>query len=156
MKKKILSFMLAVCLFVPCLFMLTACGNSGVVGKYSLYAISSEGITWTKADFEAKVDSEDLSEIEQGLMVMASMLFEENAITLELKDDNTVVFAMSMMGQTEETTGTWTQDGDKITMTPNDEDADADDVLEITIVDGKLVVAEFMGEDGATLTFAKQ
>ena len=40
MKKRLLSLLVAVCLFIPCMFMLTACGKANVAGTYSVYSVS--------------------------------------------------------------------------------------------------------------------
>ena len=144
MKKKLLSLLVAVCMFVPCLVMLTACGNN-VVGKYSLYSLTYGEITVTKDDLGAEnLDPEKAAFIE--------MFGEEMfAATIELKDDNTAI----MGGDGDEMTGTWSQDGDKITITLAVEEGDVDQTQVFTFADGKLSYSMGEGEEAVTMTFAK-
>ena len=150
MKKRLLSLLVAVCLFIPCMFMLTACGKANVAGTYSVYSVSYNDITWTKAQYEANKESEELTEPEEEFLMYASMMFE-SAMSFELKDDNTFTSSSTMFGQTSTQTGTWAKDGDKITitMTP-EEEGDEVESQEMTYADGKLVMS--MTEDDMTIT----
>ena len=98
MKKKLLSLLVAVCLFIPCLFMLSACGNN-VVGKYTVSEITMGDTTWSKAEFEEKKDSEDLSLTEKMFVEMCSAFFD---MSLELKEDgalcNVAPTVLQLMG----------------------------------------------------------
>lgn len=148
MKKRILSFLVAVCLLVPCMF-LVACGNT-VEGKYSLYSIKYGDVTWTKADYEAKAESADLTEPEQ-MMAMVWGFIGESAPTIELKKDGTVVMESTYEDEVETTNGTWTKEGDTITFTEAGEDPE---VMTLKLVDGKLVMTNEEME-GVEFTFSK-
>ena len=148
MKKRILSFLVAVCLLVPCMF-LVACGNT-VEGKYSLYSIKYGDVTWTKADYEAKAESADLTEPEQMMAAVCSYIFEA-APTIELKKDGTVVMESTYEDEVETTNGTWTKEGDTITFTEAGEDPE---VMTLKLVDGKLVMTNEEME-GVEFTFSK-
>lgn len=150
MKKRLLSLLVAVCLFIPCMFMLTACGKANVAGTYTVYSVSVNETTWTKEQYEARKEASDLTEAEETLISNGSYLFEME-MTFELKDDNTFTTTSSMFGQTMTQTGTWAKDGNKITitMTPEEEGEEAN-VQEYTFEDGKLVMS--MTEDDMTIT----
>jgi hypothetical protein len=116
MKKKILSLLVAVCLFIPCLFMLSACGDT-VVGKYTLSEVGMGEVSWTKEQYEEKKDSDDLDETEQMLLFMAAVMFgSEDDVTIEFKEDGTCFIDGSIMGQETTEEGTYTVDGDRITI----------------------------------------
>lgn len=155
MKKRLLSFLVAVCLFIPCMFMLTACGKANVTGTYSIYSVSYNDITWTKEQYEANKESEDLTETEEEFLMYAAMMFE-SAMSFELKDDNTFTTSSTMFGQTSTETGTWSKDGDKITITMNpEEEGDETESQELTYSDGKLVMSMTEEDMVITITLAK-
>lgn len=139
MKKKFLSLLVAVCMFIPCLFMLTACGNK-LEGTYTLHSVTIGETTWTKADYEEKKESTDLSEEEQDMLFAFGM-----NISIEIKDDGTCSYSMTFGEETETMDGTWTQDGDKVTITFDG------DPQEFTYKDGKLSGSM----DGMTMVLAK-
>ena len=69
-------------------------------------------------------------------------------MTFDLKDDGTaVVTSPNEEGQIQETAGTWTLDGETLTVTINDEP------LTLTLVDGNLVADS---GDGMALTFGRE
>ena len=153
MKKRLLSLLVAVCLFIPCMFMLTACGKANVAGTYSVYSVSYNDITWTKAQYEANKESEELTEPEEEFLSYAAMMFE-SAMSFELKDD--ITSSSTMFGQTSTQTGTWAKDGDKITITMNpEEEGDEVESQELTYSDGKLVMSMTEEDMTITITLAK-
>lgn len=153
MKKRILSFLVAVCLLVPCMF-LVACGNT-VEGKYSLHSIKFGELTWTKADYEAKAEATDLTEAEQSLVMVWGFMGESEP-TIELKKDGTVVMTATYDEEVETTNGTWTKDGDTITLTITEgEGEEAEEYTQtLKYVEGKLVMANEEME-GVEVTFSK-
>ena len=154
MKKRLLSFLVAVCLFIPCMFMLTACGKADVTGTYTGYSVSVNDTVWTKEQYEARKDASDLTEAETMLLNLAEELFENNA-TFEIKDDNTFVSAVREGENADTQTGTWTLDGDKLTLTFDVEDGNEPYTQELTFEDGKLVMTQTFGEMTMKMVLAK-
>jgi len=142
MKKKILSFLVAVCLFIPCLFMLTACGGD-VTGVYKVSTITVGEVSWNKSKYESKKESSDLSNTEE----MISYFFAMN-FTIELKEDNKYVMTITSDDEVETMEeGTWAQEGKKLTLTPTEMESE-EDIHELTITNGKLVMVDnFTGEE---------
>lgn len=146
MKKKLLSLLIAVCLFIPCLFMLSACGNN-VVGKYTVSQITVGDTTWTKAEFEEKKDSEDLNETEKMFIEMYASFFEFN---YEFKEDGVCVQSHEVLGVEKSVEGTYTVDGDKVVVTA---EGDSD---ELTFKDNTLTFTDKLGENTQLIiVFAK-
>ena len=147
MKKKILSLLVAICMFIPCLFMLTACGND-LVGSYTVYSATMGETTLTKADYDAKAGAGTLNEVEEELgEILAS------SQTLELKKDNTFVMTAVYGDETITTNGTWTEDGDKVTLNVTAEEDDEAEAVVLTVKDGKLVMTI---EEDYSVTYAKK
>lgn len=144
MKKKLLSLLVAVCLIVPCIFMMTACGKDDIYGKYTMYSVTVDETTMTKADYEAITDTSNLTEDEEECYDY----FEENT-AFTLNEDGT----FSMTYDTSPTSyveseGTWTQDGDKIEMSF---DSGTSNKINATLKDGKLTLELY----GNNLVFTK-
>ena len=151
MKKKILSFIVAVCLFIPCLFMLSACGSDSVVGKYTLSEVGMGEVSWTKEQYEEKKDSDDLDETEQMLSYMAAMMFgSENDVTIEFKEDGTCFIDGSIMGQETAEEGTYTVDGNKIIL-----DGEDSEEAQMIYENGKIIVSITQGEQTIKMIFTK-
>ena len=150
MKKRILSFIIAVCLFIPCMFLMTACGGDSVPGTYKATEITYGDETLTKADLEEKINSEDLG-TEQFIYEM--FLEMMNANSFELKKDNTVVMTSVFDGETETQTGTWAQDGDKVTISYSEDGEDIS--VEFTFKDGKLTMTESDMGMTTTIVYSK-
>ena len=147
MKKKLLSLLVAVCLFIPCLFMLSACGNN-VVGKYTVSEITMGDTTWSKAEFEEKKDSEDLNATEKMFVEMCASFFELN---FEFKEDGVVVQTANVLGVETSEEGTYTVDGDKVVITYSKGDSD-----ELTFKDNTLTCTEDLGANTQfKIVFAK-
>ncbi|MBQ7352207.1 MAG: hypothetical protein IJW59_05070 [Clostridia bacterium] len=145
MKKKILSLLVAVCLIVPCMI-LAACGAKGPEGKYTIHSIAVGETVWTAEDYEAKKDAEDLEGAEMFLQMIGSVCFGEDSMTVELKEDKTFVMAGSMGEGYEEHTGTWTLDGETLTLTNSEAE---DEPLVCTYKDGTL---SYSMEEGPEMT----
>ena len=141
MKKKLLSLLVAVCLFIPCLFMLSACGNN-VVGKYTVSEITMGDTTWSKAEFEEKKNSEDLNGTEKMFVEMCASFFELN---FEFKEDGVCVQTHKVLGEERSVEGTYTVDGDKVVVTSEG------DSREVTFKDNTLTLTADLGA-GATMT----
>lgn len=121
MKK--LGIVLALLICTVCMG-LAACGNSPV-GTWKLESMTTNGIT-------IKVGDSD-----------STFSISEDICVLEFKDDGTVT--MSAMGVAEGT-GTWTQKGNTVTITFEDESHD------VTIEDGKITISS----EGTTMVLAKK
>ena len=68
------------------------------------------------------------------------------SMTLELKEDGTAEMVMEMAGQKDTDAGTWSVEGDTLSMTFKEA------TLTATIADGKFA----MEQDGANITFSKE
>ena len=116
--KRIVSLTLVV-LMIAALFV--GCGSDSVPGTYKLKKINDKGV---------KEFFDDLGMDLSTLGVDASKL--EDMMTMTLKDDGTVEIADNMDGSGETVTGTWKQDGDKVTISAGGED------MELTFKSGAL------------------
>ena len=152
MKKKILSLLVAVCLIVPCMILAACWGAKGPEGKYSIHSISVGEIVWTAEDYEAKKDATDLEGAEGFLQMIGSVCFGEDAMTVELKEDKTFVVVGSMGEGPEEKTGTWTLDGETLTLTNSEAE---DDPLVFTYKDGTISYSTEEGPMTVTITLKK-
>ena len=134
--KRIISLTLVV-LLVAALFV--GCGSSSVDGTYKMTKINDMSLK----DFYtqmAEAFGVSLDDLDIDLDAIA------DSFTLTLKADGTAVVKGDMEGEsTEEKTGTWKQEGDKVTITIDDEP------MEFTFKDGTLT-AEM---DGMAVTFSK-
>ena len=97
--KKILTILIATLLCICCVGMV-ACGGDGVEGVYKFKSMTYEGETYEIGD-EAPWGDDILS---------------ADSNTFELKEDGTVVSTSKVAGQTETQNGTWTKDGNTITV----------------------------------------
>ncbi len=137
--KRIVSLTLVV-LMIAALFV--GCGSDSVPGTYKLKKINDKSI---KEFYEeiAKAAGVDLSTMGVDVNKM------EDMITITLKDDGTVEmkgsFEMDEDAEDQVATGTWTQDGDKVTITVDG------DAQECTFKSGELTITE----SGMSMTFAK-
>ena len=134
MKKKILSLLVAVCLFVPCLFMMTACGKEDVYGKYTIQSVTIDETTMTRAQYEEITDASNLDDNENDCY----WIFVQNT-TIELKEDGTFTLSFDEEG-TEPTSanGNWTKDGDNLKLCIDGSD---ESLYDATLKDGKLTIA---------------
>jgi hypothetical protein len=126
--------------------MLSACGNN-VVGKYTVSEITMGDTTWSKAEFEEKKDSEDLSLTEKMFVEMCSAFFDMN---YEFKEDGVCVKTHKVLGVEKSVEGTYTVDGDKVVVTS---EGDSD---ELTFKDNTLKFTDKLGENTQLIiVFAK-
>lgn len=112
--KKLISLILAVCM--ACMLIPAMAESASAAGVWYLQEMTNNGVTMAAGD--------------TGIVW-----------TLTLGEDGTAVSAMTMMGETQEQSGTWTQEGDKVTITIEDSPVDG------TLADGKLTLA--MGDQAA-------
>ena len=118
------------------------CGSDSVPGTYKLKKINDKSI---KEFYEeiAKAAGVDLSTMGIDVNKM------EDMITITLKDDGTAEmkgsFEMDEDAEDQVATGTWTQDGDKVTITVDGK------AQECTFKSGELTITE----SGMSMTFAK-
>ena len=112
--KKLISLILTVCM--ACMLIPAMAESASAAGVWYLQEMTNNGVTMAAGD--------------TGIVW-----------TLTLGEDGTAVSAMTMMGETQEQSGTWTQDGDKVTVTIEDSPVDG------TLADGKLTLA--MGDQAA-------
>ena len=149
MKKRILSFVLAICLLIPGLFAFAGCNTTKpdvAVGTYQLESVQATG--WesahTKAQYEEMKNKEELSEYEQSIIFILAQLFEsENSIKLY----SNKTFTMSMAG--ESNSGEWARSEDVIVMTATVMGETR--VIEATLTISKLTIVD----GGMTLIYKK-
>ncbi len=149
MKKRILTFVLAICLLIPGLFVFAGCNDKPdvAVGTYQLESVQFQGQqeAFTKEDYQTKKnDLENLSPEEQGVLTMLGMYFEtDNKITLN--KDNTA----TMLGMGETRNGTWTRTDKIVKITTTVEEQTQ--TMEFALQDNFLIITE----QGSTLTYKK-
>ena len=126
MMKRIVSLTLAV-LLIAALF--AGCGSS-LEGTYKLKMINDKPVK----EFIENLASTTGVSMEDALENFGVKSVEEleNAMTITLKSDNTLEYKTTMEGDDDSGTGTWKQDGEKITMTIDGEEQ------EFTLKDGML------------------
>lgn len=148
MKKRILSFVLAICLLIPGLFAFAGCNDKpdAAVGTYHLEAVQFEGQeeTYTKAKYQEMKDREDLSEFEQSFITILAQFYEQE-FSITLKKDKT--FSITEFGETAD--GTWTRDGNAIKLTATV--MEEKQTFEATFNNTTLTMAD----NGVTFTFKK-
>lgn len=128
--KRIVSLTLVV-LMIAALFV--GCGSDSVPGTYKLKKINDKGV---------KEFFDDLGMDLSTLGVDASKL--EDMMTMTLKDDGTAEIADNMEGDGKTVTGTWKQDGDKVTISADGKD------MEFTFKSGALTYT--VEESGMKMT----
>ena len=119
--KKHICLILALCMVC---MLVSATAEGGAAGTWYLSEMTADGQT---------IDGASLSQI--------GMTW-----SLALGEDGSVTSVLDLMGEKEESAGTWTQDGDKITITIDDQPAEA------TLADGKLTLSE----GGQTMVFTQE
>lgn len=133
--KRIVSLTLVV-LMIAALFV--GCGSDSVPGTYKLKKINDKGV---------KEFFDDLGMDLSTLGVDASKL--EDMMTMTLKDDGTAEIADNMDGDGKTVTGTWKQDGDKVTISADGED------MEFTFKSGALTYTAEESGIKMTMTLEK-
>jgi hypothetical protein len=155
MKKKILMFLMAVCLFVPCMI-LTACGKVDITGKYEVSSYSMEMLgtssSYSKEDYQALKDKAegDLTPEEQSTLEMLDGIFVQN---ITFNEDGTFAYETVVI-EAVTVTGNWNLDGDTLTLTfAEDSDMAQAGMTEMTFtVDGDTLTSDMMG---VTIVFKK-
>ena len=138
--KRIVSLILVV-LMVAALFV--GCGSSDSLdGTYKLKAIDGKNV---KEYFTAIAEKggETLQTVLDFMGIDENTL--DNLMTLVLKSDGTFSLNSKMDAEEKSYDGTWTQEGDKLTLTMDNEPQ------EFTLKDGELTFAV----DGMTMTLGK-
>lgn len=133
--KRIVSLTLVV-LMIAALFV--GCGSDSVPGTYKLKKINDKGV---------KEFFDDLGMDLSTLGVDASKL--EDMMTMTLKDDGTAEIADNMDGDGKTVTGTWKQDGDKVTISADGQD------MEFTFKSGALTYTAEESGIKMTMTLEK-
>lgn len=157
MKKKILMFLMAVCLFVPCMI-LTACGQPAVVGKWEVSEVTKdmggETTSYTKEEFlEMKEgSSSELGELNQAIVSMLESFMNQ---TLTIEEDESFTYSMSEMTETMSVTGTWVLEDNLLKLTALEfsetpEDLD-NNVMTFKFENDSLI----MSEGSVTIVFKK-
>jgi len=148
-KKKILSLLIAVCLFVPC-FLFAACSSSEI-GVYMMYSIKSNDVSLTKAEYDRKMVNDDFTDEERNI-AFAFSVFK----SIELKEDGKCVINLLDFsdedGRIVAHPGTWTRDRGKITIDP---ETDEIETMEATYVRGRLTITDVTDDEVMTIVFAK-
>ena len=128
--KRVISLTLVI-LLVASLFV--GCGGNGVAGTYKLKTINGMDVGEFFNMLVSSLGGDNIDFKADELMVMT------------LKDDGTVEITSHMDDEAESISGTWKQDGDKVSITAEDE------TMECTLKDGQLVIEQ----DGVSMVFAK-
>ena len=102
--KKVFSFMLAICLIIPCAMFFVACGENPA-GTYQVTSVSFGSISITREQYEAMSDTEKED---------YSTVFE---MKMALNEDGTVT---QILGEETEDNGTWEFKDGKIVITTAD------------------------------------
>lgn len=135
--------------------------NAGTSGSSSSTASKSSASDFTGS---WQVDKESMREImmeaimaeapegatdeqKQMMQDMAGPMIDGMSVNLSINEDKTFAVSMQMMGEAEETTGTWSVGDGVITMTETAEEGEAPSPATGTIEDGKLVI-NFPNEEG--------
>ena len=106
--KRVISIALAVLMVAA---LLAACGgSSSPEGKYVVKTVDGKTVSQMIEEYGMTVDE---------FTSAAGISSPEELLVLEIKSDGTVTVTEAIFGST--SNGTWTQDGDKISMTINDE-----------------------------------
>lgn len=114
-RRTLQSLLLVASMF--CVASLASCGpsTSSVAGTYELDKVA------VKAAMQAEIDKQKESGEEDPMAgfgaAMAMGMIDSMSITMTLNADGTATMLMQMMGDTESAKGTWTLDGNKITVT---------------------------------------
>jgi len=153
--KKFTKIIACACLALCCALMFTACGG-GYKGTYSLYSVTvtvgTDTITVTKNQYDAAVAKQEagdeaLTQEEEMIVMIGSEMFSAT-MQIILKDDGIVEQIMQEEGEEPEImAGTYTVDGETLTITADN------DTQTATIKDGVIIVSN---EDmGMTMVFKK-
>ena len=98
MKKKILMFLMAICLFVPCMFF-AACGQPAVVGEWEVKEVTfGEGEDAFTYDYDSYLDMKQAP---------AGSLSQENLMTLMMLES---LMSYNLTIENDETTITFSND----------------------------------------------
>ena len=132
--KPLLQLCIALSLVVP----LVSCGGGGVAGTYKLdkAALQDEMVKMAKAKIPESARSMMPEEMLKGLLDKAKAQVEKMTVTVELTSDGKATFKAVMGEKTEEATGTYKIDGDKITMTTVDADSKKEESVTGTLKGG--------------------
>lgn len=131
--KKLKTLLLVMLTFVIGVFCLAACGDDAkATGTYKFV---SQSYTDSEGTQELKVGENGLT---------------EDYIVVEIKKDGTFVQKITSGGETEEMTGTWTQDGKTVTFT-----YDANDTQTGTLDGDTLTFTDAEGEYSSTIVLKK-
>ena len=115
MMKRIVSLTLVV-LMVAALFV--GCSSNSPAGKYKVKSVNGDDF---KTYLAKEANKETLDADTEKLMLDTFKVSSiDEIMTMEIKDDNS--FTMNMMGQ--EATGTWKLDGEKLTLTVDNDASD--------------------------------
>lgn len=127
-KKKIIVAVVSLISVIVMGVMLAACANPSAVGKYKFMSQTTQGVT-----------------IEAGSTQNGVTITEDYA-TIELKDDGS--YSLTMIGVS--MSGTWTQDGNKVTLT------NSEGVPQEATLDGNVLTLAFSeGSVDLTIKFKR-
>ncbi len=92
---------------------LSGCGQSAEAAAAGVYELDKERI---KEEMQAQIDAME-DETEQAEAQMGLAFIEMMSMTLTLNEDGSASGVMSMMGESDHATGSWTIDGSQIAIT---------------------------------------
>ena len=93
--------------------LLLACGQSSEANVAGVYELDVEK---SKAEFEKVIEASDSPEEQMALQMVLGM-FGAMSMSVTLEEDGVARMTMSMMGESNEETGTWSLSGNDITIT---------------------------------------
>jgi hypothetical protein len=118
--RKIKVFLVSLLAMVLGLFCFVACGEGNIEGTYKFSSITMQNPMY---DAENPVSGvEEYITVKVGEMFDPTgsgmgITFSADFMVVELKADGVLSVTSAMGGEPETMTGTWTQDGDKVTLT---------------------------------------
>ena len=150
MKKKFLSFVLALCLIIPGIALLSACNNNSPVGTYTLSKSTVGSEIYTVEYYNALKEKYGQTETDEwtedkGLFESLKELFEGSLTIYE-----NGVFVLSRPNMT--MGGTWTIDGDNLILVPTTGD---NAVATATYSNNTITISDENDGWNASMTYVK-
>ncbi len=124
-------------------FVLTGCGQTAEAQAQGTYELDRDR---ARADVQEHIDSLEEDSEERAEMEMFANILNDMSVTLVLRDESVAEMSMTMMGMTEQDTGTWTIDGEAIRIT-----SDTGDTVTGTLRNGALELD--MSDDDGEMPF---
>jgi hypothetical protein len=117
---------------------LAACGG-GSTSAAGSWQVDQAALEQSLGAMVEKLPADQREEAKAGMAMMKGVF---GGMSFELKADGTAAMTMAMMGQKQDSTGTWKQIGDQVTITSKERKGD--ETKAWTLKDGKLSIKEKM------------